>query len=84
MKAVRYTRNASRVLARVPPPVARRIDERLRQYTDEPDALANNVKRLKGEDGILRLRVGDWRILFVEDGSDLTVLAIGPRGGVYR
>lgn len=84
MKAVRYTRRASRSLLRLPAPTARRIDEKLRQYADDPAALANNVKRLKGGDGLLRLRMGDWRIVFCETESRITVLLIASRGDVYR
>jgi mRNA interferase RelE/StbE len=45
--------------------------------------LANNVLKLTGRDEY-RLRVGDWRILFVESSDTIDVLVIGPRGGVYR
>jgi mRNA interferase RelE/StbE len=47
-----------------------------------PVSLSNNVKRLKGRDG-LRLRIGDWRVIFHEDRETIDVLIIGPRGSVY-
>lgn len=50
-------------------------------YADDPAALSNNVKTLKGRDGI-RLRVGNWRVI-MEDGVILAVLEIGARGSVY-
>lgn len=83
MKVVRYSRRASRALARLPAPTARRIDEKMRQYGRDPASLANNVKQLKGSDHILRLRVGDWRILFTEVDNELAVLLIAPRGNAY-
>jgi hypothetical protein len=29
------------------------------------------------------MRVGDWRVIFRQDGDVMTIAAIGPRGGVY-
>ena len=37
-------------------------------YAADPASQAANVKALKGEPGVLRLRVGDWRVVF-EDGG---------------
>jgi mRNA interferase RelE/StbE len=61
---------------------ARRIQEKIEQYTENPVSLSNNVKKLKGRDG-LRLRIGDWRVIFHEDRETVDVLIIGPRGSVY-
>lgn len=58
---------------------SKRIEEKVAQYAADPAALANNVKALKGREGI-RLRVGDWRVIMKDQGE---VLAIDPRGGVY-
>ena len=52
-------------------------------YAADPASQAANVKALKGEPGVLRLRVGDWRVVF-EDGAVIAVIRIGPRGGVVR
>lgn len=48
----------------------------------EPSAQANNVKSLKGREGI-RLWVGDWRVIMGDQGNVLAVLDVGPRGGIY-
>ena len=52
------------------------------QYAAKPEALANNVTKLQGREGY-RLRGGDWRVIFDDDGTVLAILQIGPRGGVY-
>jgi mRNA interferase RelE/StbE len=44
---------------------------------------AGNVKRLTGSRR-LRLRVGEFRVLFEEDEHVIIVSDIGPRGSVYR
>ncbi len=42
------------------------------------------VKRLVGQEGLLRIRVGDWRILHEVREVVVLVLRIGPRGEVYE
>ncbi len=82
MKPVTYTRSAAKVLRRLPANTATLIVTKVEQYATDPAALANNVKALKGRDGV-RLRVGDWRVI-MDEGVVLAVLHIGPRGSVYE
>jgi mRNA interferase RelE/StbE len=83
MKAISYSRQALKALRRMPADMAQRIIARIEQYAVEPESLTNNVKALKGREGI-RLRVGDWRVIMNDDGIVLAVLEIGPRGSVYE
>ena len=62
---------------------AERIREKLRAYTTDPASQANNVTRLKGQDRLLRLRVGDWRIV-MRDGTALQILNVASRGSAYE
>lgn len=82
MKKVTYTKAAAKALRGMPRNVAELIVAKIEQYAADPASLANRVIKLQGRDGY-RLRVGDWRVIFDEDGTVLAVLAIGPRGGVY-
>ncbi|APZ53752.1 type II toxin-antitoxin system RelE family toxin [Salipiger abyssi] len=82
MKTITYKPAALKALRKMPRPDSKRIMAKVAQYADDPAALANNVKALKGRDGI-RLRVGDWRVIIDDQGEVLDVLKIGPRGGVY-
>ncbi|WP_420408064.1 type II toxin-antitoxin system RelE family toxin [Hoeflea sp.] len=61
---------------------AQLIRSKIEAYAQDPASQANNVKSLKGRDGI-RLRVGDWRVIMDEQDNVLAILDIGPRGGVY-
>ena len=79
-----YSYQAAKVLARLPKPLANRIYEKMDQYAAAPQSLRNNVKRLQGLNDILRMRVGDWRVIFTEDGSVVSVLKVAPRGGAYE
>jgi mRNA interferase RelE/StbE len=81
MKSISYRPAARRALRRMPSNTALRIVEKIEAYAANPDSQANNVKVLRGREGI-RLRVGDWRVIMV-DGEVLDVLDVGPRGGVY-
>ncbi|WP_271894695.1 type II toxin-antitoxin system RelE family toxin [Candidatus Phyllobacterium onerii] len=79
---IAYSKQASRFLRRIPRNEAERILLKIRTYANDPTSLQNNVKVLHGL-GLKRLRVGDWRIIFDESGNVLTIVRIGPRGGVY-
>lgn len=67
----------------LPTNVANRIRGKVEQYVADPASQANNVKALQGEKGYLRLRVGDWRVIFREDGSVVLIVRVAPRGSAY-
>jgi mRNA interferase RelE/StbE len=82
VKAIRYLPRAQRALLRHRAEAAR-IIAKIDAYAADPASQAANVKRLKGGKRSLRLRVGDFRVLFTEDRETILVLDIGPRGSVY-
>jgi len=43
-----------------------------------------NIKPLQGAPGTLRLRTGDWCILFSYLDGGVYVREIGPRGDIYK
>jgi AAA domain len=43
-----------------------------------------NIKALRGQSGLYRLRVGDWRVVFVKTGEGFLVAAIGLREDIYE
>jgi mRNA interferase RelE/StbE len=43
-----------------------------------------DVKKLKGIENGYRLRVGGVRVLFENDGGNITVIKIDNRGDVYK
>lgn len=85
MKQISYTKAAIRALRRMPANTATLIRTKIEAYATDPASQANNVKSLKGREGI-RLRVGAWRVIMDDKGNVLAVLAvldIGPRDGIY-
>jgi mRNA interferase RelE/StbE len=73
---------AQRDLRRLDPPVMRRVLDAIDRLCAE-DA-AGDVRRLAGRPEF-RLRVGDWRVLFVRDDERraVRVLRVLPRGRAY-
>lgn len=80
---VAYRKSALRALLRMPASTAGLIRSKIEQYAADPASLANNVKRLQGRDGY-RLRVGDYRVIFDQDGVVMDIVEIGPRGSIYE
>ncbi len=80
---VQFTRKALQALRCMPASDAARIRGKIDQYASAPESLANNVKKLVGSD-YLRLRVGNYRVIMLPDGTILTIVAIGPRGSIYE
>ncbi|WP_420960031.1 type II toxin-antitoxin system RelE family toxin [Brucella sp. IR073] len=83
MKQVTYHKEALKTLRRIPMNEARRIRAKIEQYAADPASQVQNIIKLQGREGF-RLRVGDWRVIFDENGSVIDVLAIGPRGRIYE
>ncbi len=73
---IAFTNAAKKSLKRLPRDHSQRILTAIEKLP------GGDVKRLQGRDGY-RLRVGDWRVLFTMDGTAITIIDIGPRGGIY-
>lgn len=74
--------NAARDLRKLDPPVRRRIVAAIDRLTAEPPT--GDIRQLAGR-AELRLRVGDWRVLFTRDATVRVVLVrrVLPRGRAY-
>ncbi len=82
MKSVSYTKRSAKALRRISSRDRERIMAKIDQLAEEPAALVNNITELKNVEA-KRLRIGDWRVIFGETDSDITILDIGPRGSIY-
>lgn len=84
MFTLEYSKQAARALIRMPATTAATIRTKLLELAQDPSA-ARNVKKLTGQPGY-RLRVGDWRVLYLLDNGKLIVyvVEIGARGGIYK
>ncbi len=84
MRRVTFSKAAARTLRRLPAQTAELIVGKVELYARDPGSLAANVKMLRGTSGMLRLRVGDWRVVFTEDLEVVAVSASAARGDVYK
>ena len=80
---LRFTTRALRDLKRLDPPTRLRVVGRIKRYVTEPPARA---VRLKGEGETLRIRVGDWRVLFVFQSANnvVEIQRVAHRSQAYR
>jgi mRNA interferase RelE/StbE len=78
------TRTAVRDLTAVPKTMLKRLDACILGLADDP--LPPGVKKLKNGNGLYRVRVSDYRIIYRIEQEILTVLVvrIGHRREVYR
>lgn len=80
MKAVTYTKTAIKALRKIPAKDRDAIMDKVKAYAETG---IGDVKALQGSD-MYRLRHGDWRAIFTQDGKVLNVLNVAKRGEVYR
>lgn len=77
-------RDALRALAKLDKPVRRRIQTAIDRLADDPRPAG--VRALTGRPGVLRLRVGDYRVIYQVHDLKLLVLVVdlGHRSAIYR
>lgn len=85
MFTINITKSAMRQLNRIPSNTKQTVIRKIRHVAVDPHAPNNNIKALR-RNGILRLRIGNWRVLYAIDSESetLTVINILPRGRAYR
>lgn len=69
----------------MPRNVSDTIRGKIKQLAADPFASNKNIEKLEGRPGF-RLRVGDWRVIYniYNDRLTVFVVAVAPRGGVYK
>ena len=78
MKEIAFTAVALRQWTKLTPAVRERIKSKLDTFAATG---SGDVKRLKGQNAC-RLRIGDWRVIFI-DGATVIVVAVGHRREIY-
>ena len=71
--SITFSNQARRDLKGLEQLAGRRVVEAIKRYSHTGEG---DVKRLKGNDKTLRLRVGSWRVLFVEHSGVLQVARV--------
>ncbi|APT75692.1 addiction module toxin RelE [Marinitoga sp. 1137] len=88
---VKLTKRAQKVFKKLDTRMKNRIFDAIGDMIDYYDGKRNvampDVKTLRGKfEGLLRLRVGDYRVIFSMHNDELIILVvdIAPRGGAYK
>jgi mRNA interferase RelE/StbE len=79
MRSIVFTPAAVRQWTKLSAAVRARLRTRLEAFAATGHG---DVKALKGRAG-MRLRVGDWRVIFYEEGDAVVVVAVGHRRDIY-
>jgi mRNA interferase RelE/StbE len=82
----RFSTHAQRQLRAIGQVEALRLLTALTPLGADPYADGPDVKRLSGHDGLYRLRVGDYRLVYEIQGDVLVILVlhVGNRRDVHR
>jgi len=79
VKEIEFTSAAVRQWRKLTPTTRAQIDLKLRAFVETG---IGDVKALKGAVG-MRLRSGDWRVLFTVKANTVTIHAVGHRRDIY-
>jgi mRNA interferase RelE/StbE len=81
---IEITKDAVKTLAKLDKPVRRRLQAAIDGLANDPRPVG--VVAMKSQSGYLRLRVGDWRVIYrVEDDRlVIVVVALGHRREIYE
>lgn len=79
-------KSAAKRLAKLQPALRAAILGRISEIAVNPFGEHANVKALKAEQDLFRLRHGDWRIVYrvVRVDDELRVVVVDTRGDVYK
>lgn len=74
-------KKAKKFIDKLPMPDKKRVVEAIEQLPNGSD-----IKQMKGHNDLLRLRVGEYRIIYTVDNGELIVYVIdaGNRGQIYN
>lgn len=84
--AVVYLREAEKFFQKHPAKISSRIFERIQLVARDPFAADTNLKKLQHPQEGYRLRIGDYRVIYLLDKSKkkLVVVKISHRSEAYR
>ena len=75
-----YEKEALKELDKLEPSISRRIIKKIDEISENLSSC--DIKKLKGSNDY-RLRVGDYRIIFIFDRDIIKILKIGHRKNIY-
>jgi len=84
MHEITFSKQADKALRRMPRNIALTIGKKIKELANNPNGM-RNIKKLTNHPGY-RLRVGDWKILYIVNDNELLIhiINIKTRGEVYK
>ena len=81
---IKFKSSAAKEFRKLPSLIKERIQETVNQLTENPRP--SGVVKLKGDDQLFRIRIGDYRIVYeIDDSAKLVrVTRVRHRKDVYR
>jgi mRNA interferase RelE/StbE len=77
-----YTNRADKDIQKLPPEIKKRIGKALLRYEQDPHRYSETLNDTKL--GTYRFRIGDYRVIFDLEGSEIVVLRVGHRRDIYK
>lgn len=77
-----YTRRAVKDIQKLDAEIKERIGKNLLRYKESPLTYAE--KLTDSQLGTYRFRIGDYRVVFDIEGSEIIVLRVGNRREIYK
>jgi mRNA interferase RelE/StbE len=81
VKRIAFTTQAQADVRRLDQPTAMRIFEALRRFAQTG---VGDAKALQGKSSECRLRIGDYRVRYVEEAQTLVIKRVLHRSDAYR
>lgn len=77
-----YTRRAEKDIKKLAPAIKRQIGKAILKLHSNP--LEHSEKMTDHKIGTYRFRIGDYRVVFDIEGSDIVILRVGHRREIYK
>jgi len=77
---ISYEKEALKELEKLEPSVSRRIVDKIEKMSENP--YSYDVKKLRASD-YYRLRIGDYRVIFIFGNNIIKILKVGHRQQIY-
>ena len=83
---VKFRKSARKEFLQLPTRIQDKIVEALSFLAENPFTELLQIKKLRGPEGLYRIRFGDYRLLYTVESSELVVIIIkiGHRREIYR
>ena len=83
MVKIEWTEAATKDLAKLDKPIARRVLRKITWFSNNFESLV--PEPLGGEfRGAFKLRVGDWRVVYTVESETIVIQFVGHRREIYR